>query len=93
MLDASHLSTVKYMYKWGCLENTDPKTQTVRLSKNLENADLENTDLENADLENTDLENADLETADLENADLENVVCLLIEKLRSFIKWMGESRI
>ena len=46
MLDASHLSTVKYMYKWGCLENTDPKTQTVRLSKNLENADLENTDLE-----------------------------------------------
>ena len=44
-----------------------------------------------ADLKNTDLENTDLENADLEN-DLENVVCFLIEKLCSFIKWMGERK-
>ena len=43
-----------------------------------------------ADLENTDLENAGLENAGLENADLENVACLPIEKLRPFIKSMGE---
>jgi len=50
-------------------------------------AGLKNTDLENADLENTDHENTDLE-----NEDLENVVCVLIEKLRFFIKSMGKRR-
>ena len=68
------------------------KMQTSKMqTADLENTDLENADLENADLENTDLENADLETADLEN-DLEKVVCLLIEKLCSFIKWIGERK-
>ena len=49
-------------------------------------------DLENTDLENAGLEDADLENANLENTDLENAACLLIEKLRPFIKSMGERK-
>ena len=54
-----------------------PQTLKTQTSKTQENADLENTDLEY--------------TA-LENADLENVVCVLTEKLRSFMKSNGKRR-
>ena len=36
------------------------------------------------------LENTDHENADFENTDLKNVVCVLVEKLHSFIKSIGK---
>ena len=71
--------------KW-CLKNTDlenvdhrsqtSKTQTSKTQASKTQASKTQT----------------LKTADLENTDLENVACLPIEKLRPFIKSMGERK-